>query len=191
MNICLYGASSSETSKSYISRVEQLGEKLALRGHTLVFGGGAQGLMGAAVRGATRCGGRSVGVAPSFLNVDGILFQNCTELIYTDTMRDRKQIMEDRAEAFITVPGGIGTFEEFFEILTLKQLGRHNKPIVIFNLDGYYENMQKMLETAIEQNFMKPACRELYMFCDDPDAALDYIESYDPAAFDIRHLKNI
>ncbi len=95
-------------------RFFNLGKKLAERGHTLVlFGAGARGLMGAAARGASAGNGEIVGVAPTFFNVDGIIYGKCTELIRTETMRERKQIMEDRSDAFIMVPGGIGTFEEF------------------------------------------------------------------------------
>lgn len=191
MQICVYGASSNTIDPAYIRAVEDLGRAIARRGHGLVFGGGAQGLMGAAARGVTEGGGSILGVAPHFFNVDGILYQQCTEFLYTDTMRERKAIMEDRADAFVMVPGGIGTFEEFFEILTLRQLGRHNKPIAVLNLNGYYDPMNAMLETAIAQNFMKPECRTLYAMFQTPEALLDYLESGDAAAVDVRHLKNI
>ena len=191
MQICVYGASSNTIDEDYIRAVEALGRSMARRGHGLVFGGGAQGLMGAAARGMTEGGGTITGVAPRFFNVDGILYQRCTEFVYTDTMRERKAIMEERADAFVMTPGGIGTFEEFFEILTLRQLGRHNKPIAILNLNHYYDPMKEMLETAIEQNFMKPACRQLYAMFEEPEALLDYLESDQAAALDVRHLKNI
>lgn len=180
MNICVYGASSNTLDSSYIQAVEALGLQMAQRGHHLVFGGGARGLMGAAARGVSQGGGNIVGVAPSFFNVDGILYQDCTELIYTETMRERKQIMEDRADAFIMVPGGIGTFEEFFEILTLKQLGRHQKAIVGFNVNGFFDTMTAMIESAIQQNFVAPPCRKLYQFFDKAEDVLDYLEQYRP-----------
>lgn len=191
MQICIYGASSNTIDERYIRAVEALGRAMAQRGHGLVFGGGAQGLMGAAARGMTEGGGQITGVAPRFFDVDGILYQDCTTLIYTDTMRERKAIMEERADAFVMTPGGIGTFEEFFEVLTLRQLGRHNKPIAVLNLNHYYDPMQTMLENAIAQNFMKPACRQLYAMFDNPEALLDYLESGQAAALDVRHLKNI
>lgn len=178
MNICLYGASSNKIDASYVAAVEALGEKLAKRGHHLVFGGGANGLMGAAARGVQKGGGNILGVAPSFFNVDGILFPDCTEFIYTETMRERKQIMEERADAFIMTPGGIGTFEEFFEILTLKQLGRHQKAIAALNVNGFFDKMIAMMEAAIEQNFMAAHCRELYRFFQNADELLDYLEEY-------------
>lgn len=191
MNLCIYGASSDLIDPTYIRAVEDLGQKLALRGHGLVFGGGAQGLMGAAARGVTAEHGYILGVAPGFFNVDGVLYQHCTEFIYTETMRQRKQIMEDRADGFIMVPGGIGTYEEFFEMLTLKQLGRHSKPIAILNLGGYYDLLQQMLEQTIAQGFMKPACRQLYGMFTDADALLDYLEQAQDTPVSAKEMKNI
>ncbi len=191
MQICVYGASSNEIRSAYVEAVEELGRQMARRGHGLVFGGGAQGLMGAVVRGVASAGGRSLGVAPSFFQVDGVLYEGCSEFLYTDTMRQRKQIMEDRSEAFVMTPGGIGTFEEFFEILTLKQLGRHNKPIAVLNVEGYYDNMIRMLRTTVDEGFMKAACLKLYGVFDSASELLDYLEQYDECALDVRHLKNI
>ena len=191
MEICVYGASSNDIRGEYLEAAEKLGRLIAQRGHGLVFGGGAQGLMGATVRGVDSQNGRSLGVAPSFFQVDGVLFERCTEFLYTETMRQRKQIMENRSDAFVMVPGGLGTFEEFFEILTLKQLGRHNKPIAILNTCGYYDPMLKMLEAAVNEGFMKRACLSLYGVFDEPAALLDYLEEYDGGALDVRHLKNI
>ena len=193
MNICVYGAASDEIDKVYIKDVEALGGKMAKRGHGLIFGGGAGGMMGAAARGVYKNGGNIVGVVPTFFNVDGILFEHCNEMIRTETMRERKQIMEDRADAFIMTPGGIGTFEEFFEILTLKQLGRHQKPIVILNINDYYSHMVDMLDRAIEQKFMTEGARKLWYITTDSDDALNYIENYKQEGFnilEIRKMKN-
>lgn len=191
MNICLYGASSNQLHPKYYEDVYNLGAKMAARGHGLVYGGGAQGVMGAAARGVQEQGGYVCGVAPTFFNVDGILFDKCTEFVYTETMRQRKQIMEERSAAFILAPGGIGSYEEFFEILTLKQLGRHNKPIAILNTRGYYNALQAMLEHTVAEGFAKEACLRIYRIFDDADALLDYLETYDPEALDVKHLKNI
>lgn len=191
MQICVYGASSNDIDPRYLQAGEALGLEMARRGHGLVFGGGASGLMGAVARGMTQGGGSIVGVAPSFFNVDGILYDKCSELIYTETMRQRKSIMEDRADAFIMTPGGIGTFEEFYEILTLRQLGRHNKSIAVLNTLDYYRPLRQMQQQAMEQGFMKPACEQLCGWFDDPIALLDYLESTDAVQLDVRHLKNI
>lgn len=191
MNICVYGASSNAIDNSFIVAVEELGKRIAERGHSLVYGAGGQGLMGAAARGVHSKNGSIKGVVPSFFKVDGVLFENCTELIYTETMRQRKQIMEDSSDCFIMVPGGIGTYEEFFEILTLKQLNRHSKAIAVYNINGYYNTMEKMLEEAIEKNFMKEKCRTLYKFFTDADEILDYLENYVGAEIDVSGMKNI
>lgn len=191
MNICVYGASSNAIAKAYINPTEILGEKLAERGHTLVYGAGAEGLMGAVARGACRKHGRITGVAPTFLQVDGVLFKECTEIIYTETMRERKAIMEQRADAFIMTPGGIGTFDEFFEIMTLKQLGRHTKPIAVFNINGYYDNIIALLNNAVHKQFMTPESLNLCMFTDRIDKLLDYIENYQGEKLDISDFKYI
>ena len=177
MNICVYGASSKAIDEKYIEAVEKLGEEMAARGHVLVFGGGTAGLMGAAVRGLQRKGGKSLGVAPKFFDEPGILHQTCDEFIFTDTMRQRKQIMEDRSDAFIMTPGGIGTFEEFFEILTLKQLGRHSKPIAVFNAYGYYDQLEAMIKKAFSEGFMRKGSENLYKSFDDPCHLLNYLEN--------------
>ena len=152
--------------------------------------------MGAVARGAYERNGNIVGVVPNFfededMGVDGRIFQTCTELIKTDSMRERKRIMEDRADAFIIVPGGIGTFEEFFEVFTLKQLERHNKAIAILNINGYYDAMLNMLDVAVEHKFLREACRLLYKVFTDEYEMLDYIENYKAPQINVFEMKNI
>lgn len=191
MNICLYGASSPALDRAYFDAAEEFGRLLAKNGHTLVYGGGAQGVMGAAARGAADAGGKITGIAPNFLNVDGILFDRCTEFILTDTMAERKAAMIAHADAFVMAPGGFGTLEEFFEVLTLKQLGRHNPAIAVLNTNGYYNKLQAFVQEAVEQNFVREVCLRLYTLCDTPEQALACLESFRPDALDVRHLKNI
>ena len=191
MNICVYGASSNRINDVYLNKTEELGEKLAKRGHTLVFGGGNGGVMGASARGAHKAGGNIVGVAPTFFKVDGVLFPQCTEFVFTETMRDRKEILENRSDAFVVAPGGIGTFDEFFEIYTLKQLGRHAKALVIYNVDGYYDDMIKMLRKTADQEFMNTTSLELIKVFDDADAMLDYIENYKGELVNVTEVKHI
>ncbi|MBQ7039190.1 MAG: TIGR00730 family Rossman fold protein [Clostridia bacterium] len=179
MNICVYGASSNNIDPKYIKDTEELGVKMGEHGHSLIYGAGANGLMGAAARGVTKGGGKVIGVVPSFFNVDGILYDKCEELIYTETMRERKQIMEDRSDAFVMVPGGVGTFDEFFEILTLKQLARHAKPIAILNISGYYDKLFQFLEHASDEGFLRETYVKMFKIFDNSDALLDYIENYD------------
>ena len=144
MRICVFGSASDDIDRAYIEAGEKLGEMLGKKGHSLVFGAGNSGMMGAVARGFHRTGAEIVGVVPSFFP-DGVLFPYCTELVKTETMRERKRILEELSDAFIITPGGFGTFDEFFEILTLKQLNRHNKPIVIFNINHYYDSNQRRI----------------------------------------------
>ena len=139
MKICVFGAASAHIDNIYIRAVEELGEKMAKRGHSLVFGAGATGLMGAAARGVKRGGGKIHGVIPDFFRDEEVeaIYEGCDKITYTENMSERKRVMEDEADAFIITPGGIGTFEEFFEVLTLKQLGRHDKTMAILNISGY------------------------------------------------------
>ena len=176
MNICLFGASSANVDPAYEEAVFALGLEIAARGHSLIFGGGATGLMGAAVRGVSQGKGRITGIAPRFFDKPGVLFEDCSEFIFTETMRERKQLMEEKADAFIMVPGGIGTFEEFFEVLVLKQLEQMHKPIAIFNVKGYYDSFEAMLDCAVAQGFVASWCRELYGVFADAKNLLQYIE---------------
>ena len=191
MNICIYGSASDDIDKKYITATEELGKKLAEHSHSLIFGAGACGLMGAAARGFTMGNGKITGIVPTFFNVDGLLYDKCTELIRTETMSERKNLMADKADAFIMTPGGIGTFDEFFEMLTLKQLSRHDKAMVIYNIDGYYNDMIKMIEHSIGENFIKEKCKLLYKVCDNSDDITDYLENYKPLGLDILHFKNV
>lgn len=178
MRICIYGASSNQIPEEYITAGEILSKKLALRGHSLVFGGGAMGLMGAAARGFTEGGGDIVGVAPSFFKVDGVLYDKCTDFIYTDTMRERKKILEDNSDCFIVCPGGVGTLDEFFEILTLKQLGRHSKPIVMYNVCGFFDELFMFIKRICNEKFMKESSLDIFRLISDDEKLIDYIENY-------------
>ncbi len=191
MKITIYGASSDQIKKIYLEEVEALGEKMAKRGHSLVFGAGDSGCMGAAARGVFKGGGEIIGVIPTFFDVDGVIYPNCTELIQTETMRDRKEILEEKADAFVVTPGGIGTYDEFFEIVTLKQLQRHNKAIAIYNVDGYYDALYQMLKKLVTDGFMKEESESLVRFFDDADEMIDYLENYKEEALSVEDLKHL
>ena len=191
MNICVYGASSKTIDAIFTDEGYRLGYQLAQRGCGLVFGGGDNGMMGAVARGAHDGKGRIIGVAPSFFNVDGVLYPYCDEMIYTDTMRQRKQKMEDLSDAFIVSPGGIGTFEEFFEILTLKQLGRTKKPLVILNTAGYYDALIAMLRHTVDTNFMTGYTFDLIHIADTAEQALDLVENCREEEVDVRKMRNL
>lgn len=179
MRICVFGAASPTIDKEFIEKTELMGKVLAERGHTLVFGGGGNGLMGAAARGFTAGGGHIIGVIPKFFKEESVevLYEHCDEVIEPDTMRERKQLMEDHADAFVITPGGIGTFEEFFEILTLKQLCRHNKPIALYNLRGYYNEILHAIEQATVKNFIRGGCLGLFKLVEDLDELVAYLET--------------
>lgn len=178
MRICVYGAASNEIDKSFLEAGENLGREMAKRSHELVFGGGKNGLMGAAARGINEKGGHIIGIAPEFFNVDGALFEKCDEMIYTKTMRERKMLMEEKSDAFIVTPGGIGTFEEFFEILTLRSLDRHKKPIAIFNTNGYYDALLSFLENGVKENFLREDNLRLFFVSENESEILSYLENY-------------
>lgn len=191
MEICVFGAASKTIDEKYLIAVENMGEFLAKRGHNLVFGGGCTGSMGAAAKGFKKGNGKIHGVVPEFFKEDLSEFVNwnCDEITLTETMRERKGVMEDLADAFIITPGGIGTFEEYFEVLTLKQLGRHRKPIAIFNVDGYYDALEAAMDKSIEEGFIKENCRVLYEFFEDLNALAEYIENDDMQGLTVNELK--
>lgn len=191
MKICVFGASSMDTKDSYIAAVEEMGEHLAGQGHSLIFGAGITGLMGAAARGFKKGGSTIHGVVPEFFkeNLDEFVNWECDEMTITDSMRERKAVMEDEADCFIIVPGGIGTFEELFEVLTLKQLGRHRKPIAIFNIEGYYDALVNSIETGISASLIKPSLRALYKVFSSLDDMIDYLENDDMQGLTVNDLK--
>lgn len=192
MNICVFGAASDEIDRIYIEKIEEFGEKMAKRGHNLIFGAGKFGLMGACARGVTKAGGKITGVIPHFFKENSIehIYEECDEVIFTDTMAQRKAKMEDLADAFVIVPGGIGTFEEAFEVLTLKQLGRHTKPIAFYDIEGYYKTLEDMLDIAFNKGFIRSDCKKLYHYCTDSDDVLSYIENDKREKINVLEMKN-
>jgi len=191
MYICVYGASSKTLAAPFIEAGERLGECLAERGHTLVFGAGNAGFMGATARGASRKGGKIIGVVPSFFNVDGVLFADCDRLIRTDTMRERKGILEKISDAFVVAPGGFGTYDELFEILTLKQLDRHNKAVVIYNVNGFYDKLLAFFKEGVANGIMKEKATRIFAVCNTPEEVFDAIEHYNPEAIPLSDMKDV
>lgn len=191
MKICIFGAASAHIDEIYIKKVEELGKLLAERGHSLVFGAGGTGLMGAAARGYKAGKGYIHGVIPHFFREESVelIYDSCDEITYTENMAERKRTMEDLADAFIITPGGVGTFEEFFEVLTLKQLARHSKPIAIFNIDGYYNDLESFMQTAAKRRFITFDTTALYKYFDGADEIIDYIENYRPETAELKKTK--
>lgn len=191
MRICIYGAASNRIDKVYFDKCEELGEQLAKRGHSLVYGAGAGGLMGAAARGFKKGGGYVHGVIPKFFEENGYeaVFYSADKLTRTDTMEDRKAIMEDEAEAFIIVPGGIGTLDEFFQILTLKQLGRFDKAITVFNINGHYDKTVELIDELIKRGFVNKECDKLYSVFENIEDVICDVENYSGKGIDWDYLK--
>lgn len=161
-NICVFAASSERLEASYRNLAEELGGLIAAAGAAMVFGAGATGLMGAAARGVDAAGGSMIGVIPERLNRPGVAYENCTRLIVTPTMHERKQTMEALSDAFIALPGGFGTLEEVLEVITLKQLGYHQKPIVLINQGGFFDALLEQFELLFATGSADIECRLLY-----------------------------
>lgn len=178
MNICIFGASSNKIKSSYIEEVEKVSKELAKRGHTLVFGGGATGVMGAAARGFHAGGGKIIGVVPRLFKKEKFeaLYEDCTRIIYTKHFSRRKRIMEDRSDIFIIGPGGIGTYDEFFEVYTLKQLGVKDSEIIVFNIDGFYDPMIEMINHADREKFLREGVTNLYYNCKTTEEVLSVVD---------------
>ena len=183
MKICLFGASSNTLDPVYYSDAKELGRLIGLGGHTLIYGGSDSGLMRSCAEGVLEAKGKILGIAPRFFLEAGVLSVKCTDFLYTESMSTRKQAMEDNADAFITLPGGIGTYDEFFETMTLKQLQVHNKPVAVLNTAGYFSRLMDLLSECAEKGFMHPGCLKLFRLCSTPEEALAYVLSDESARF--------
>lgn len=161
-SLCVYCASSDRLDPKYAEAAQRVGAGIARRGWTLVYGGGRTGLMGAVARGAKVAGGTVVGVIPEFMKAKELAFDEADELITVLTMRERKMLMETRADAFLALPGGWGTLEEILEILTLRQLDVVKKPCVFLNQDGFYDDLLRLFERMLAERFFKPSNMELF-----------------------------
>ncbi len=178
-HVTVYCASSGSIHRKYFDVAREMGLALARRDYTLVYGGGQVGLMGEMARAVHEAGGTVWGVIPEALKErEGVAYDVADELIITKTMQDRKRILFTRADAFVVLPGGFGTLEELMEVLTLKQLGYHDKPIVLVNAEGYYDPLLTLFEHFFVERFASERYRTLYQVADDPDEAVRYVESY-------------
>ena len=173
MNICVFGASSDNLDPFYYQEAEAFGAILASASHHLVFGGGANGVMAACARGAKSSGGVIIGIVPRLFDEPGFLFNGCSEILYTETMSARKEKMFALSDAFVALPGGIGTLDEFFECITLKQLGVLSGPVVLLNTKGFYTPLLQFLRKLADDRFMSSACLELLQVCDNPAQAAE------------------
>lgn len=180
-SICVYCSSSDHISSTYVPVAHTTGRLITERGYTLVYGGGNVGLMGVLARSVHESGGHVFGVIPEALKaVEGVAYRLADELVVTQTMQERKAIMYTKADAFLVLPGGFGTLEEFMEVLTLKQLRYHNKALALVNAGGFYDPLVELFEHFYRERFARVRYRDLYHLADSPEEALDYIDSYLP-----------
>ena len=184
--VTVFCGSSSAVDRKYIAAAEELGEKLARRGWRLVYGGGSVGLMGALSRAVLGHGGQVTGVIPQGLLDLGVGERDVSELVVTEGLRDRKAIMDARGDAFIALPGGLGTLEEILEALTLKQLGYHAKPVTVLDLDGFYDPLWTQIQRGIDLGFIKPEFLDLLYPAPDVDALLRYLDGYEPHRYGLK-----
>lgn len=175
--LCVYCSSSDRIDPKYAVMAEELGRTMVARGWGLVYGGGKTGLMGAVARGTKAAGGRVVGVIPEFMKARELAFDEADELVTVVTMRERKLLMEARADAFVTLPGGWGTLEEIMEILTLRQLDVVKKPCVFLNQDGFYDDLLRLFERMMTERFFKPSNMELFRVATTVAGVFDEIEN--------------
>ncbi|GGO09730.1 LOG family protein [Micromonospora parathelypteridis] len=175
--ICVFCASSRTIDQRWLDLAAETGAELARRGHTLVSGGGCVGMMGALVNGARSAGGRTVGVIPQALVDLEVADLASDELLVTDSMASRKTLMIDKSDAFLTLPGGLGTLDELFEVWTTATLALHSKPMVLIDTGGFYRPLLDWLDKLADQRFLKPAGRDLLTVAPSIPQALDALES--------------
>lgn len=176
-SICVYCGSSEDIDPAYRQVAKDLGQAIAEHGDQLIYGGGSVGLMGDCARAVHEFGGKVVGVIPESLSTVEIAYHNADELIVTQTMRERKQIMDDRADAFVVLPGGFGTLEELAEILVLKILKYTDRPLIVVNPDGFYDPLIELFNHFAEQRFAKTKHLELVRFVETVDDVYGEIQS--------------
>jgi uncharacterized protein (TIGR00730 family) len=165
-NVCVYCGSSGRVDEVYKQAAYDAGAMVAKQGWGMVYGGGAVGLMNIVADAALENGGKAIGYIPEFLLAKEFRHEGLTELHVVDSMHERKQKMVEGADEFLILPGGVGTMDEFFEIVTWKQLGLHTKPIIVVNINGYWTHLRSLMETIITEKFARDSDRALYAFTD-------------------------
>lgn len=178
MNICVFCGSKSGRLPAYRLAAEHLGELICEQGHRLVFGGGSVGLMGVIADCVLQLGGEVIGILPKMLATKELRHTGVTEMHLTETMHDRKALMAELADAFIAMPGGYGTLEELFEIITWSQLGIHRKTIGLLNTAGYFDPLIKMIDHSIAEGFIKSEHKQLLVSAADPLQLLEELSTH-------------
>ena len=178
--ICVFCSSSEAVASDYKDLARELGTVIGQRGDTLIYGGCNVGLMGLLARSVHEHGGRVIGIIPQKLADNGLAYAEADEQILTNDLRDRKALMDERSDAFVVMPGGLGTLEEAIEILNLKQLKYHRRPVVFLNSGGYYDRLFHFIEQTFEEKFVKPGVRRLYHTVGGVEELLKYLDEYQP-----------
>lgn len=174
-SVCVYCASSTQIDEKYFRAAKELGRLIAQKGLRLITGAGNQGLMNAVEEGSLAAGGKVTGIIPTFMMEEGWHHTGLTELIETRTIHERKEMMAKLSDGVIALPGGCGTLEELLEIITWKQLGLYLNPIIILNIDGYYDHLLAQLRQAIDENFMRAIHGDIWEVATTPDEAIDLL----------------
>jgi uncharacterized protein (TIGR00730 family) len=174
--VCVYCASSTRIDPSYVQLAAEVGRALGERGHTLVSGGGDLSMMGAVARAARQAGAHTVGVIPRALLALEVGDTAADELLVVEDMRARKGLMDQRADAFLALPGGLGTLEELFEVWVARSLGLHAKPVVALDVDGLYEPLRAQVDLMVQRGFVRPPAVGALTWASSVDEALDAVE---------------
>jgi hypothetical protein len=180
--ICVFCSSSSRVPEPYIQAAHDLAAAMAENGYALVYGGAHVGLMGLIASEVYRLGGYVIGVIPQKLADMGLALKGINECVITGDMRERKRVMDERSDAFISLPGGFGTLEELLEIITLKQLQYHNKPVVLLNISGFFDDLITLFDRIYKENFARDEFDQLYYIAQTVEDALRYVREYVPSA---------
>jgi uncharacterized protein (TIGR00730 family) len=178
MNVCVFCSSSNSVDKKYFQEAKKLGLAIGNAGCNLVYGGTNIGLMNQVAVSVKESGGKVIGVVPKLINDYGISADFLDELIITPDMAERKRVLREKSDAFVALPGGFGTLEEILEVITLKQLGYHNLPIVFINTGGFYDFLKDQFELSYQENFAKEDYRHYYVFVNNYDSAMAYVMNY-------------
>jgi cytokinin riboside 5'-monophosphate phosphoribohydrolase len=184
MKICVFSSSSNAIAPVYFDEARLLGRLIGEQGHTLVNGGANVGLMEAVTVSASRAGAKTIGVIPERFIRRSLASGNSHEVISTRDMQERKAKMREMSDAFIALPGGFGTLEEILEVLTLRQLSFHTKPVVFVNTNNFFKHLFGQFEVSFAQQFAKEVYRSLYFVAENPVQAMEYIASYKPGELD-------
>jgi len=189
MNICVFSSSSNAINDVYFYEAEQLGKLIATGNHTLINGGANVGLMEAVTIAASNHGAKTIGIIPEMLAERSLASNNLHQVIVTPDMQERKARMRDMSDAFIALPGGFGTLEEILEVITLRQLSYHTKPIVFINTNGFFNHLFNQFEVSYNEMFAKEIYRDLYFVAKNATEAMEFIIDYTPVVLDAKWFK--